>query len=320
MKRLAVISVLLTIALVSAPGTALSISGAFTDDDGSVHEPDIQAIAEIGVTNGCGPALYCPSNEVTREQMASFLVRALDLEPVATGPFTDLAPNVHFGDINALAAAGITLGCAADRFCPTDPVQRDQMASFLARAFSLPSGQPAGFTDVPAANPHSSDIDAIAAAGITLGCGSAIYCPTDAVRRDQMASFLRRALGLEQSFVRLPLYEGLPLNCTKDGLVCTGSISVGYRPWYQLSEGVYQVLPATQGELAAITSASTNVQVTINGSPVALERSESNVSPDRTGLSFDQLVTFSPGSHAVEARWILGGNLIQTVRLTVIVG
>ena len=97
MKRLIILSIVLAIALVSGPQTALSISGAFTDDDGSVHEPDIQAIAEIGVTNGCGPALYCPANEVTREQMASFLVRALDLQPVATGPFTDLLPNVADG-------------------------------------------------------------------------------------------------------------------------------------------------------------------------------------------------------------------------------
>lgn len=319
MKRLIAVSIVLAIALVSAPGTALSISGTFTDDDGSVHEPDIQAIAEIGVTNGCGPALFCPANTVTREQMASFLVRALELQPVATGPFTDLQPNVHLGDINALAAAGITLGCTTDRFCPADPVQRDQMASFLARAFSLTSGQPAGFSDVPATNPHGADIDAIAAAGITLGCGAAVYCPTDAVRRDQMASFLRRALGLEQSFVRLPLMEGLPLTCTKDGLVCTGSIAVAYRPTYRITEGLYQVLPASDAELSAVGSGSTSVQVTIDGAVVALERGEPTLSADRQTVNFEQLISLSPGSHAVEARWTLAGRLIQTIRLTIVV-
>lgn len=318
MKRLIVLSIVLAIALVSGPRTALSISGAFTDDDGSVHEPDIQAIAEIGVTNGCGPALYCPANEVTREQMASFLVRALDLQPVGTGPFTDLLPNVHVGDVNALAAAGITLGCAEDRFCPTDPVRRDQMASFLARAFSLSSAQPAGFTDVPAANPHIADIDAIAAAGITLGCGTGLYCPSDSVRRDQMASFLRRALGLAPSFVRLPMMEGIPLTCTKDGLVCTASVAVAYRPAYRITEGLYQVLPATDAELSAIATGS--VEVTINGTPVALERSQPIVGPDRHTVDFDQLVTLAPGSHTIEARWTLGGRLIQTVLLTVVVG
>ena len=38
-----------------------------------------------------------------------------------------------------LAASGITAGCAADRFCPNGVVTRAQMATFLARAFDLPS-------------------------------------------------------------------------------------------------------------------------------------------------------------------------------------
>ena len=44
-------------------------------------------------------------------------------------------------DIEKLAEAGVTVGCnppANDRFCPDDPVRRDQMASFLARAEGLP--------------------------------------------------------------------------------------------------------------------------------------------------------------------------------------
>ena len=32
--------------------------------------------------------------------------------------------------------------------------------------------------------------------GITMGCMTGKYCPDDAVKRDQMASFLARALGL----------------------------------------------------------------------------------------------------------------------------
>jgi hypothetical protein len=310
----------LALALVSGPVPAFSISGTFTDDDGSVHEPDIQAIAEIGVTNGCGPALYCPTDVVTREQMASFLVRALDLQPLGSGPFTDLLPNVHAGDINALAAAGITLGCDTNRYCPTDPVRRDQMASFLTRAFELAPAENAGFADVSADNPHRADIASIAAAGITLGCGSGTYCPIDPVRRDQMASFLRRALGLEPVYVRLPLYEGLPLNCTKDGLVCTGSLSLAYRPAYVLREGFYQVLPADDAELAALTSPGTSVRVLIDGVEVPLARLEPMIASNRQTAAFEQSATIAPGVHTLEAQWFLDGSLVQTVRLTVSVG
>lgn len=320
MRRMLAVTAVVALALASAPIPALSISGTFTDDDGSVHEPDIQAIAEIGVTQGCGPSLYCPDDVVTREQMASFLVRALGLQPLSSGPFVDLLPNVHAGDINALAAAGITLGCDTDRYCPTDPVRRDQMASFLTRAFELAPATSAGFVDVPANNPHAADIDAIAAASITLGCGGGSYCPLDPVRRDQMASFLRRGLDLDPSYVRLPLYEGLPLTCTKDGLVCTGSISLPYRPTYRLSEGLYQVLPASDGELGALLSPATDVRVVINGTEIAMSEATPATGVDRQTVSFDQAVTFAPGVHTLEARWFLDGNLIQTVRLTVSVG
>lgn len=320
MRRLLAVVAVAALALASAPIPALSISGTFTDDDGSVHEPDIQAIAEIGITQGCGPNLYCPTDVVTREQMASFLVRALGLQPLGSGPFTDLNPNVHVGDINALAAAGITLGCDTNRFCPSDPVRRDQMASFLTRAFELAPAPSAGFTDVPANNPHVADIDSIAAAGITVGCGTNTYCPTDVVRRDQMASFLSRSLDLEPVYVRLPLFEGLPLSCTKDGLVCSASISLPYRSVYLLSEGFYQVLPADDTELARLMSGATSVRVLIDGASLPLEAQPPVIGTDRQTVSYEQAATLTPGVHVVEAQWFLDGSLIQTVRLTVTVG
>jgi hypothetical protein len=50
------------------------------------------------------------------------------------------------------------------------------------------------FSDVPTASPHHADISAIASVGITGGCAPGLYCPTQAVQRDQMASFIRRGL------------------------------------------------------------------------------------------------------------------------------
>ena len=50
------------------------------------------------------------------------------------------------------------------------------------------------FSDVPTGSPHHGDISSIVAAGITGGCGAGVYCPDQAVRRDQMASFLTRGL------------------------------------------------------------------------------------------------------------------------------
>jgi len=52
----------------------------FTDDDTSVFEANIDALATAGITKGCNPPLddqFCPNSPVTRGQMAAFLYRVL---------------------------------------------------------------------------------------------------------------------------------------------------------------------------------------------------------------------------------------------------
>ena len=99
--------------------------------------------------------------------------------------------------MRALAASGITRGCTEDRFCPADPVLRGQMASFLMRGLELIVGQdPPVFVDVPDEHPHREGIEALAEAEVTLGCAPELFCPDAVVTREQMASFLVRALDL----------------------------------------------------------------------------------------------------------------------------
>lgn len=50
----------------------------FTDTTGSPHAGAIDSIAAAGVTKGCTATAFCPDSKVTRAQLASFLVRALD--------------------------------------------------------------------------------------------------------------------------------------------------------------------------------------------------------------------------------------------------
>lgn len=120
--------------LVRAFDLAPDAADAFSDDDGSVHEADIQALAAAGITRGCSTTSYCPDRPVTRGEMATFLVRALVLDPAAPAGFDDTPGSVHAGAIDALATAGITRGCSDTSFCPDASVTRAQMASFLVRA------------------------------------------------------------------------------------------------------------------------------------------------------------------------------------------
>jgi hypothetical protein len=119
----------------------LVYEGRFMDDDTSTFVPNIESIAETGVTRGCNPPFndrFCPKDNVSREQMAAFLVRALGLTENSHAGFSDVAAdNTFVDDIGKLATAAITKGCnppANSRFCPKDPVTRGQMAAFLDRA------------------------------------------------------------------------------------------------------------------------------------------------------------------------------------------
>ncbi len=61
----------------------------FVDDNGSVFESDIDRLRTAGVTSGCNPPTndrYCPTDDVRRDQMASLLARALDLDPIVPPP------------------------------------------------------------------------------------------------------------------------------------------------------------------------------------------------------------------------------------------
>ena len=114
------------------------------------------------VTAGCGPGLYCPSQNVPRSEMAMFIARAMFASagggavPVTYGPdpvtglsysCSTAAPNLHFTDVTTsdiyckhahyLWARAVVNGCNATEYCPTPDIPRDEMAKFLSNAFNL---------------------------------------------------------------------------------------------------------------------------------------------------------------------------------------
>lgn len=173
-------------------------NGTFADDDRSTFEDEIEWLVANEITFGCDVTglYFCPESPVIRSHMSSFLARALDLDPVDGDMFGDVS-GTHEPNINAMAVAAITLGCNAEQtlFCPDASVTRAQMASFLARALGLAPLDDDRFADV--SGTHAANINAVAEAGITLGCNAdgTLFCPNDVVTRGQMAAFLFRALG-----------------------------------------------------------------------------------------------------------------------------
>jgi hypothetical protein len=122
----------------SGPPLPAATRDHFADDDGNVHEANINRLAEAGIVGGLGDGRYGTSEAVSRAQMASFLVRAYEYRTgvaLSTGVdrFGDDDGNVHEPNINKAAEAGFTSGRSPGVYDPSSPVTRAQMASFLAR-------------------------------------------------------------------------------------------------------------------------------------------------------------------------------------------
>ncbi|MBI3162673.1 MAG: S-layer homology domain-containing protein, partial [Chloroflexi bacterium] len=104
----------------------------------------VEQFAAEGITGGCGGGNYCPDANITRAQMAIFLLRgehgSAYVPPSATGTvFTDVPLGSFAADwIEQLADEGVTAGCGGGNYCPNANVTRAEMAVFLVRAFSLP--------------------------------------------------------------------------------------------------------------------------------------------------------------------------------------
>jgi len=174
----------------------------FEDIDESIHRTNIEYLADQGVALACtdDPNSFCPNDPMRREDLAAFMVRALNLPATTTDYFHDDDGLAYEADINALAEAGITKGCNPpdnDEFCPDATVSRGQTAAFIVRAWNLTDPGPGDWFHDDDRSVFETDIDRLAQAGITKGCNPPAndrYCSGRLLTRAEMSSFLARAL------------------------------------------------------------------------------------------------------------------------------
>jgi hypothetical protein len=184
----------------------------------------VDCILHWGITRGVTATEYRPLQQVTRGQMASFIVRSLQVANVPLPApkeraFDDVpADHPHAENINILAAIQppIAAGFPDGSFRPdpgacTGPqrqqnpqcglVSRAQMASFIARQVEFATGEelPApedegDYFDDDNGDTHEDNINKLAEAGVVQGVGERRYEPLRIVNRGQMALFLARSL------------------------------------------------------------------------------------------------------------------------------
>lgn len=174
---------------VLSPGTGAA-SGAFSDA-GGVHAYGIERVAEWGIDAGCGDGRFCPSEPISRAEIAAWLYRAaarLNTPPtVVEGPGFADAPD---GAVTR-AEAAVTL-----------------MAAFDHLAAASPDGRI--FADIGSLSEAAAGaIEGIHAAGLTRGCATKPlrYCPHRPITRGQTATMLVRAIERAEPTVGLIVNE-----------------------------------------------------------------------------------------------------------------
>ncbi|MBX7133995.1 MAG: S-layer homology domain-containing protein [Fimbriimonadaceae bacterium] len=174
------------------PYTDVPASHLFADHITLIKRRDLAPI--------CTADTYCPDRATTRAEMAVFIIRGLygdNFTFTATPHFTDV-PTTHqfFKYIQKMKDLGITSGCTATTYCPSESVTRGQIAVFIVRAklgdnFAYRTAP--YFGDTPGTNIFFRYIQKLKELGITTGCTATEYCPNDQNTRGQIAVFVARA-------------------------------------------------------------------------------------------------------------------------------
>lgn len=153
---------------------------------------------------------------------------------------------------------------------PRRPSRSVVFAVAITMLLALPAGIVlAGsqtFDDVPPSHQFFDDIEAVAAAGVTFGCGDGTnYCPNGLVTRGQMAAFMNRLGALssdETPKANATLLDGL--NSTAFGRGAVDVAANGTRgQWFNRGGGAPTTARTSEGSYS-ITFPGKNFNVNVN--------------------------------------------------------
>jgi len=168
-------------------GAAVTVGGAAATNV-NVIDPDTITVTMPARPAGSVNAITVTNSDGTTGTLPNgWLANFLDVP--GGQPFYDF--------VGTLVRNGISGGIGGGLYGVDNPTLRQQMAVFLLKAKHgvcyAPPACAGIFADVPCPSQFANWIEALAAEGITGGCGGGSFCPASPVRRDQMAVFLLKA-------------------------------------------------------------------------------------------------------------------------------
>lgn len=152
MKKFLTVFLILTMLLTSIAATA----APFADVSGKNCETAVMVLKAFGIVEGKGEGAYAPEATLTRAEMATIILRSMQMEPVSgTDVFEDV-PKEHWAYANVATAhqMGIIKGTSDTTFSPDSPVTFEQAVKMTVAALGYTvkaeaqGGYPSGYLAV----------------------------------------------------------------------------------------------------------------------------------------------------------------------------
>lgn len=156
----------------------------------------IEKLNVAGVINGYPNGDFGINDPITRRQAAQMIVRAFDLETsnVEDPGLKDVDTDDRaYGEIAAIANAGIMVGTPQGEFMPDKTLTRAEMAKIVVEAYDLEGTTSERFKDVSQSSWAAPYINILSANEITTGYPDGTFKPGNETRRSEFAMFLARA-------------------------------------------------------------------------------------------------------------------------------
>lgn len=155
---------------------------------------EIECVASLGVALGTPDGYFVPERPITREAVAAWLWRlAGSPPPSGESPFSDVTASPFAPAIAWLAEAGITEGYPDGTFHPNQPISREAVSVWLARAAGSPAPtEPLTFPDVNPASQFAPAIAWLAEIDVTEGYDDGTFKPTRDISRQALAAWVCR--------------------------------------------------------------------------------------------------------------------------------
>jgi len=216
---------------------------AFTDITGLAAgtQTAINAIAASGITVGTSAGTYSPADNVTREQMAIFLNRMMDLlkdndtdnngtatalstvGTVANGGYnyTDIAGTTHEGlrAIVRLYDVGVASNTATYR--PSENITRLEMAEMMTGLLNHSSARPAGVhIQTPATNAAGTSLNVAAGSMATqISARNADFT----AQANTLVEVIKHTQSTAAAAVAVPAFHAVLGTCTTANVVASGT-------------------------------------------------------------------------------------------------